>query len=81
VPGEPPGDGLVVQVAALGERSQAEAIARRLISKGYAAYVLTPAAAGGMFRVRVGKFKEPREADAVKRRLEKEEQFKPWITR
>jgi len=32
-----------------------------------------------MFRVRVGNFKERRQAEAVARRLEKEEQFKPWI--
>jgi cell division protein FtsN len=33
------------------------------------------------YRVRVGKFKTKREAEAVAARLQKEEQFKPWITR
>jgi cell division septation protein DedD len=75
---EPP---LVVQVAAMLEKNQAEAIVKRLVAKGYPAYLVEPPATGGMFRVRVGKFNERREAEAVMRRLEKEEQFKPWITR
>ncbi len=46
------------------------------------AYVVTPAkGAPPVFRVRVGKFKERREADTVAARLQKEEQFKPWIVR
>jgi cell division septation protein DedD len=56
---------------------------KRLSSKGYPAYVVTPAkdAPSQIFRVRVGKFKERSEADSVAARLEKEEQFKPWIVR
>ena len=43
---------------------------------------MTPAkGAPSVFRVRVGKFKERREADSVAARLQKEEQFKPWIVR
>jgi DedD protein len=79
---EPQGQGFAVQIAALNIRSEAEAIAKRLSSKGYAAYVLAPA--GGtptVFRVRVGKFPTRREAESVAARLQKEEQFKPWITR
>jgi hypothetical protein len=34
-----------------------------------------------VFRVRVGKYKERRDAESVAARLEREEQFKPWITR
>ncbi|MGE5357402.1 MAG: SPOR domain-containing protein [Bacteroidales bacterium] len=80
--GEPGGDGWVVQVAALAEQAQANAIAARLVSKGYSAYVTVPPPGGSMFRVRIGKFKERREADTVMRRLQKEEeQYKPWITR
>ena len=79
---EPPGDGFVVQIAALRERSEAEAIVARLSGKGYRAYLLAPAAGGAaVYRVRVGKFKSRREAEATAGRLEKEEQFKPWITR
>lgn len=79
---EPPGEGYVVQIAALNVRSEAEEIARRLSSKGYAAYVLPPASGTPrVFRVRVGKFGTRREAEAVAAKLQKEEQFKPWITR
>jgi hypothetical protein len=31
--------------------------------------------------VRVGKFSTRREAESVAARLQKEEQFKPWVTR
>jgi cell division septation protein DedD len=71
----------VVQVAALRERSEAETIARRLSTRGYQAYVDASAGAGvRMYRVRVGAFKERRDADRIRLRLEKEEQFKPWVT-
>lgn len=77
-----PGSGYVVQVAALNVRSEADAIARRLTSKGYSAYVQTPSnGATSVFRVRVGTFKTRREAETVAAKLQKEEQFKPWITR
>jgi cell division septation protein DedD len=80
--GEPQGPGFVVQVAALNVRSEADAIAKRLSSKGYDAYVL-PSASGApqVFRVRVGKFASRREAESIATRLQKEEQFKPWVTR
>lgn len=69
----------VVQVAAMLEKSQAEAIVKRLVAKGYPAYLVEPPTTGGMFRVRVGQYNERREAEAVMRRLEREEQFKPFI--
>jgi cell division septation protein DedD len=82
VPGEPAGDGFSIQVAALAKRDEAETIVRRLAGKGYQAYLIAPAAgAPSVFRVRVGKFKDRRETDAVFARLQKEEQFKPWIVR
>ena len=57
-------------------------IVKRLAGKGYPAYVLAPdKARPPIFRVRVGKFKERREADTVAARLQKEEQFKPWVVR
>jgi cell division septation protein DedD len=79
---EPAGQGFAVQIAALNVRSEADAIAKRLSAKGYAAYVLTPAdGSPSVFRVRVGKFTTRREAETVAVRLQKEEQFKPWVTR
>jgi DedD protein len=79
---EPDGQGFAVQIAALNIRSEAEAIAKRLTSKGYTAYVLTPASGTpAVFRVRVGKFPTRREAESIAAKLQKEEQFKPWVTR
>jgi hypothetical protein len=53
-------------------------MARRLTAKGYPAFVTT---AGANFRVRVGKYDDRRQAESIASRLEREEQFKPWITR
>jgi len=77
-----PGDGYVIQVAAMLGHTDADAMAKRLSSKGYNAFILplgetTPT----RYRVRVGKFKTKHEAETVAARLQKEEQFKPWITR
>jgi cell division septation protein DedD len=72
----------VVQVAAVRGRAAADRMATRLVDKGYTAYVADPSAATPvLFRVRVGRFADRRDAEAVASRLEKEEQFKPWITR
>jgi cell division septation protein DedD len=71
-----------VQIAALNVRSEADAMAKRLSSKGYAAFVLPPAnGTPAVYRVRIGPFNTRREADSVAARLQKEEQFKPWVTR
>jgi len=79
---EPGGQGFAVQIAALNVRSEADAIAKRLSSKGYAAYVLAPAdGTPSVYRVRIGKFPTRREAESIAARLQKEEQFKPWVTR
>jgi rare lipoprotein A len=76
------GEGFVVQVAAVKERSEADTIAKRLSSKGFPSFVSSPSAgAARVYRVRVGKYRERSDAETVARRLEKEEQFKPWITR
>jgi len=76
---EPKGEGFVVQVASVRSRGDADAIVKRLSAKGYPAFVST--SGPRVFRVRVGKYNDRREADTIARRLEKEEQFKPWITR
>lgn len=75
--------GYSVQVIAMRERSSSEAIAKRLVGKGYNAYVLDPApgSRSTLYRVRVGPYKTRREAEDARARLEKEERFKPSITR
>jgi DedD protein len=79
---EPPGDGFSIQLAALREREEADTIVKRLAAKGYPAYVAAPIKEKvPIFRVRVGKYKERNEADTVAAKLQKEEQFKPWVVR
>ena len=76
------GCGFVVQVAAVRQRSEADAIRGRLTRKGYPAFIATAGAPGApTYRVRVGKYPSRREADSVAAKLEREEQFKPWVTR
>jgi cell division protein FtsN len=71
--------GFVVQVAAVRTRADAETIAERLSAKGYPAFITT---AGANFRVRVGKFGDRKEAEAIAGRLQREERVRaPWITR
>ena len=78
----PAGAGFVVQVAAVRQRSEADAIRGRLTRKGYPAFVATAGAPGApTYRVRVGKYPSRHEADSVAAKLEREEQFKPWVTR
>jgi cell division septation protein DedD len=79
---EPAGNGFVVQVAAVNDRREAETIATRLAGKGYPSFVTTPPnGAARMFRVRIGKYPTRREAAAIAARLQKEDQFRPWITK
>lgn len=82
LPPEPKGDGIAIQVAFVRGRAEAEAVLTRLKAKSYPAYIV-PSLAGqpAGFRVRVGKFKTRAEAEKVAARLEREEQFQPWITR
>jgi cell division septation protein DedD len=81
-PPEPLGPGFAVQIAALNVRSEADAIAKRLSTKGYAAYVLSPSdGTPAVYRVRIGKFPTRHEAETIAAKLQKEEQFKPWVTR
>jgi len=76
-------EGWVIQVAALRDRDAALAIVKRLSDKKYPAFLLEPApgAPAPVYRVRVGRYPERAEAEQISRRLEREEQFKPLITR
>lgn len=76
-------DTWVVQIVALRDRGTASSIVQRLSGKGYPAFVVNPAAGAPapVFKVQVGRYADRDEAEQVKRRLEKEEQFKPWISR
>ena len=79
---EPAGTGFSIQIAALREREEADTIVKRLAAKGYPAYVAAPIKEKvPIFRVRIGKYKDRHEADTVAAKLQKEEQFKPWVVR
>jgi cell division septation protein DedD len=70
----------IVQLTALQDRSAATGIAKRLTGKGYPAFVLDPApGAPTIYRVQVGGYADKHEADQVARRLEKDEQYKPYV--
>jgi cell division septation protein DedD len=74
--------GFAVQITALRDRSEADAIVKRLIGKGYPAFVVNPLPGKPpVYRVQVGRFPERAEADRIASRLQKEEQFSPWVTR
>ncbi len=72
-----------VQVAAVTRRDEADAIVKRLKAKAFEAFVLVPDDGDprGKFRVRIGSFKNKREADVLAERLLREDKrFKPWVT-
>jgi len=83
VAGAPVPSLFTIQIAAVRSRGEAQLIVGRLIKKGYEAYVFVPPGGDrtGGFRVRVGSFKSRAEAEPTASRLQKEEQYKPWITR
>ena len=73
--------GFTVQVTALKNKPEADAIAQRLQARGYKAYVVPPTGGQAIFKVRVGRDLQRQDADTIMRRLQTEEKFKPWITR
>lgn len=76
------GDGFVVQVAALRDRTEADALVRRLSGKGYSAFVVNPVPGKPpVYKVQVGRFADRGEAARISARLKSEEQFSPWVTR
>jgi DedD protein len=71
-----------IQVGAFKDRAAADSVAKRLKSKGFAAYVNAPdGAAGGLFNVRVGSFTARADAERVQTRLRDQEKFKPFIVK
>jgi DedD protein len=76
-----PAGAWTVQVTALRQRTDADAMARRLVGRGYDAYVDATTSGVPMYRVRVGSFTDQREAERMKERLERNEKFNPFITK
>ncbi|HEY0284575.1 MAG TPA: SPOR domain-containing protein [Vicinamibacterales bacterium] len=81
---DPTGPGFSVQVAAYKDRKEADGLAKALAAKGYPAFVMAPVkgAPTTLFRVRVGKYKTLKDAEAVEARLQTTEQLpNAWIAR
>jgi cell division septation protein DedD len=72
-----------VQVVALSDRSAATAVVQRLTGKGYPAFLVTPQAGAPVqsYRVQVGRYSDRAEAEQMRIRLKKEEQFEPFVSR
>ncbi|HLA77884.1 MAG TPA: SPOR domain-containing protein [Vicinamibacteria bacterium] len=70
-----------IQVGAFKDRASAELVMTRLKGKGFAAYVVAPAATDGLFNVRVGSYQARSDAERVQVRLRDEEKFKPFIVK
>jgi hypothetical protein len=70
----------IVQITALQDRAACAAIAQRLTSKGYPAFVVDPAAGSPkIYRVQVGGYPDRDKAEQAARRLAAEEQFKTYV--
>lgn len=81
---DPSGPGFAVQVAAYRDRKDADILAKQLAAKGYPAFVMDPVkgTSTALFRVRVGKYKTLKDAEAVEARLQTSEQLtNAWIAR
>ena len=73
------GGSFTIQVGAFKDGASAESVVGRLKQKGFEAYVVPPAAADGLFNVRVGNYRARPDAERVQTRLRDEEKFKPFI--
>ena len=71
-----------LQVTALKNKPAAADTVRKLIAKGYPAYLENPrAGTPGLYRVRVGRYRTREEAEGAARRLQMEERFTSDIRR
>lgn len=72
-----------VQVVALSNRAAADAVVRRLVGKGYQAFLVAPQAGAPVqsYKVQVGRFNDRAEAEKMKLRLKRDEQFEPIVLR
>ncbi len=72
-----------VQVIATRDHDVASSVLKRLIGKGYPAFLVNPpsGASPAYFKVHVGRYADRGEAEKISTRIKKEEQFQSWITR
>ena len=76
-------EGFSVQATALQSPASARSVAAQLVAKGYPAAVVAPNsdAPVALFKVWIGPYEASAQAASVMRRLETEEQYRPFITR
>ena len=72
--------GYAVQLTALRDRSEADAVVKRLAGKGYPVRRKPAAGKPPVYRVQVGRYQNRADADRIASKLQKEEQFSPWVT-
>ena len=79
----PAGSGWVAQIGAYKDRATADRIVDTLKRQQFPAFVLAPTAGSptASFRVRVGPYRERREAENVAGRLQREHKYSPFVTR
>jgi cell division septation protein DedD len=70
-----------IQIGAFKDRGSAESMVAHLKGKGYAAFVVSPVGAEGLFNVRVGTFAARTDAERIQGKLKDEEKFKPFIVK
>ena len=72
-----------VQVQALRDPNAASQVVKRLRGKGYPAFVVAPTAGAPtqLFRVQIGRYNDPTQAEQVGARLKKEERFDSIVVR
>ena len=76
-PGEPAGNGFVVQVASLNSRGEADTIAKRLSSKGFPSFVTTPGSSGPRLPRPRRQVSDRRDAETVARRSKRKNSSSP----
>jgi cell division septation protein DedD len=82
-PAPPSGSGWVAQIGAYKDRATADRIVETLKRQQFPAFVLPPTAGSptASFRVRVGPYRERREAENIAGRLQREHKYSPFVTR
>ena len=73
----------LVQVIATREQAVATSVVKKLVSRGYPAFLVNPVAGAPQpfYKVQVGRYNDRSEAEQVSLRIKQEEQFQSWILR
>jgi cell division septation protein DedD len=75
----PPPGGFSVQVGAFGDKGPASQLVRQLEGSGFRAFLVAGDGSGPAWRVRVGPVASRPEADALARRLKRDEGLPTWV--